>query len=236
MDPINPIAGNPTAVSPEVGPVNQIKPEKSSSPVIWFLAILLVGLLASTGILAYQNMNLRNQISSLPSISTVLPQPSATSDVTVNWKTYTNPSKTYSFKYPEGLKSDTGAAGSGVESIRFTFIGPVQLASGRTQTELNDGYFFVVTKVGLTTQFDPKTEAEKTSLSSKENCSNVSSLLNITLAGINAFQYSCPRSNTLTYLSDGKNTYYKEANGIFTIKSSRQNVFCLPPIFAWNQT
>lgn len=137
------------------------------------------------------------------------PTPTATTDPTANWKTYTNPTNTYSFKYPDGLKSDTGAAGVGFESIRFTYIGPAQLASGKTQTELSDGYSFSVTKLGSTFQSDPKTEIGKAAQNSKENCTSVSAISNVVIAGINAFRYSgnCLGNYTTIYLSDGKNTY-----------------------------
>jgi hypothetical protein len=62
----------------------------------------------------------------------------------------------YSFKHPAGLKSDSGAVGTGFESIRFQLMGPKQISSGRTQTSLFDGYSFEVTKLGLATQKTPE--------------------------------------------------------------------------------
>jgi hypothetical protein len=140
------------------------------------------------------------------------PKPTAKAgspDPTVNWKTYTSQKNTYSFKYPDGLTSDAGAAGTGYESIRFILIGPTQIASGRTQTELFDGYSFSITKLGPVSQIDPKTEIEKQEQNSKNVCTKVSAVSNIVVSRLNAFQYSsdCMGSNTITVVTDGVDTY-----------------------------
>jgi hypothetical protein len=88
-----------TAESPQVTDLQPQAPVKSSKfPVIPFLLVILVLLLASTGFLYYQNINLQKQISSLKNTT-----PTTTPDPTANWKTYTNDKLGFSFKYPGEL-------------------------------------------------------------------------------------------------------------------------------------
>ena len=132
-------------------------------------------------------------------------------DSTANWETYT--SLEYSFKHPKDLKSDTGAAGTGFESIRFQFIGSKQIASGRTQTSLFDGYSFVVTKIGSTTQKTPEQWATERRYNSKENCGPeviLSDVKQITVDKANGVQYSvknCIGDYTSSYVSNGGSVY-----------------------------
>ncbi|RJQ35727.1 hypothetical protein C4559_06570 [Candidatus Microgenomates bacterium] len=133
------------------------------------------------------------------------------SDSTSNWETYN--SSEYSFKHPKGLKSDTGAAGTGFENIRFQLMGPKQIASGRTQTSLFDGYSFVVTKIGLATQKTPEQLATERRSNSKENCGPeviLSDVKPITVGKGTGVQYSvknCMEDYTSSYISNGTNVY-----------------------------
>jgi hypothetical protein len=203
--------GNPTAP-----PVNSVPPtpevpaqaEAPKSKLIPILVVMLIIVaLGAAGLWAYQNY-FTSPVTS-PESSAQAGIPTATTDPTADWQTYTNPSATYSFKYPSGLGSDTDAAGEGFESIRFSYLGPAQTASGKTETEMFDGYAFIVTKPGLTTEFDPKTEAERQQTNSKEICQNVSEITTTTVDGFNAFRFSddCLGEHITTFVSDDKNTY-----------------------------
>lgn len=103
---------------------------------------------------------------------TLTPAPTPTeeplTDSTKDWETYTG--KEYEFKYPAGLKSDTGAAGANFESIRVQYMGEKQTASGRTQTELFDGYAFIITKIDSAPEKTPLEWAEIKRASTKETC------------------------------------------------------------------
>jgi len=147
-----------------------------------------------------------NSPTSIPTVST-----SSTSDSTVNWETYTG--SEYSFKHPAGLKSDTGAAGAGSESIRFQYMGQKQVASGRTQTELFDGYAFIVTKIGLISQKTPEQLATERRNNSKDNCGSdvvLSEIKSVSLGMSKGVQYSvknCMGDYTSSYVSSGNNVY-----------------------------
>lgn len=133
------------------------------------------------------------------------------SDFTANWETYSNTE--YSFKHPKGLKSDTGAAGTGFESIRFQLMGPKQIASGRTQTSLFDGYSFVVTKIGSASQKTPEQWATERRSNSKDNCGPevvLSDVKPVTISKGTGVQYSvknCIGDYMSSYISNGTNVY-----------------------------
>jgi len=133
------------------------------------------------------------------------------SNPTASWETYAD--SEYSFKHPKGLKSDTGAAGTGFESIRFQFMGPKQTASKRTQTSLSDGYSFVVTKIGLASQKTPTQWAEERKNNSKENCGPqviLSDVRQIAVDKGSGVQYSiknCIGDYTSSYVSYNSNVY-----------------------------
>ncbi len=86
-----------TPIPTESVTVNTVEPVKPKpSFAVPLLSILTLVLVASTGFLAYQNMQLQKQVAALT--TTVIP--SAVSDPTANWKTYTNNKIQLSFKYP----------------------------------------------------------------------------------------------------------------------------------------
>jgi len=94
MDPINPVAGNPEAL-------NQIptsKPPKSQKPLVLIMSVLLIVTVAIAGLFYFQIQKLSKELSKYQTQPS--PTPSATPDITVNWKTYSDPKGKYSFKYP----------------------------------------------------------------------------------------------------------------------------------------
>lgn len=211
MDPTNPLSGytETTSPVPESTQVSQTPtPPKDSHWVsILSMAVFVLLSLGAVAFLYYQNQQLKGMLSNYQATPLASPIPVATNDPTTNWKTFANPSKTYSFKYPDGLKSDTGAAGSGFESIRFAFMGQKQIDSGRTQTELSEGYMFIVTKIGSTSAFDSKKEAEKQQTSSTETCKNIGDLTKVKIDSLDGYSVGCLGESVTTFVSDGKNIY-----------------------------
>jgi hypothetical protein len=134
-----------------------------------------------------------------------------TADLTADWETYTGAD--YSFKHPKGLKSDTGAAGTGFESIRVQFMGPKQVASGRTQTSLFDGYSFVVTKIGSDLQKTPAQWADERINNLKDGCGpevSWSEVKQITIDKETGVQYTvenCMGDYTASYVAYNGNVY-----------------------------
>lgn len=104
VDPINPIAGNPEAVNladPERPKgVEGQAPKDPHGITIAAMAIFVLLALAAVAFLYYQNQQLKSMLASYQTQAT--PTPSATTDPTVNWKTYDNQVLGLSFKYPEG--------------------------------------------------------------------------------------------------------------------------------------
>lgn len=137
---------------------------------------------------------------------------SPTVDLTAAWETYAGDE--YSFRYPKGLKSDTGAAGADRESIRVQFMGPKQIASGRTQTELADGYAFIVTKIGSASEKSASDWALEARAQTKEWCnfegSKVSEVGEVTVDGQAGFQFTdegCYGDHTTTFVADEGRVY-----------------------------
>jgi len=161
------------------------------------------------GKVSENNSQLLDQILSTFKFIDNIPSQAVSPISTSNWDVYESSLKSYSFKHPPGLKSDTGAAGVGFESIRFMLVGPTQMASGRTQTELFDGYAFIVTKLGSSTTLDPKKEIETQQKNSVSNCQDVGAVTSVIVAGKQAYQYAanCRGTYTTTYVSNGMNTY-----------------------------
>lgn len=136
-------------------------------------------------------------------------KPSA--DLTTDWETYVG--KSYSFKHPKGLEFDTEAAGAGAESVRFQFIGAKQRESGRTQTELFDGYSFVVTKLGSVSQKTPIQWASERRESEKDICGPdvlLSEVEQITIdkgVGVQYTVKNCMGDYTTSYVAYDDNVY-----------------------------
>lgn len=129
--------------------------------------------------------------------------PSSTIDPAKNWTSLMDENRAYQLQYPIEAKAETTRN----ESV-ISFMGQKQIASGRTQTELFDGYAFRIGKVIA----NPDTEIEKVAQEERNNaethCSedrgSVSKLESTTLQGQQAFQYSaqgCYIDYTETFVS-----------------------------------
>ena len=64
-------------------------------------------------------------------------------DIPENWKTYTSQKYNFEFKYPPEARLSDQSEGY----VAVSFMGEKQKASGRTQTELFDGYAFNIADV-----------------------------------------------------------------------------------------
>ena len=161
----------------------------------WLISVLIGIVVLSLGtasFFAYQIFQLKKE---QPDLDQIIPMhttsvSTTTPDPTSKWETYSG--NEYSFKYPQGLKSDTGAALQGVENIRVGFMEPKQVASGKTQTSLVDGYSFVVTKISSNTTKTAQQQAQEERAISEEDCdfeySIVSPISQTQIAGISASQ------------------------------------------------
>lgn len=116
MDPQSPQSASPVD-----------RRQKYPSPSL-FLALLAFLLLLSTGFLAYQNVHLQKQITSIQTQLQSSPTPSPIPDETKNWQTYTNTAHGFSFRYPTNwvLRSFAGSQQTPEESDSFTLEGPYE--------------------------------------------------------------------------------------------------------------
>lgn len=98
MDPINPVAGNPEAVnpSPEIP-----TPKDPHGITIAAMAIFVLLALGAVAFLYYQNQQLKTMLASYQ--TQTAPTPTTTTNPTASWKTYTNSTYNFSFKYPPNV-------------------------------------------------------------------------------------------------------------------------------------
>lgn len=192
-------------------------PETTSSPTassfpkpkVFYLSagLLVFSLVAATSFLLGRVSVKPSPFSqALPTPTSVLPTP--TPDETTNWKTYTNLTYSYSFKYPQ----EATPYGS-EDQYKITFMGEKQKASGRTQTELWDGYIFSVSFRGKADETSSGKVAQSTYEGAKENCPPDARLTKISqtlVAGIISEIYkvtNCLGDYTEYFLSYGKNIF-----------------------------
>lgn len=104
MDPQGESSTTPAPVSPTPAP----EPAKKDSHGITIaaLAIFILLSLAAVAFLYYQNQQLKTMLANYQTT----PVPTATPDVTANWKTYTNLQEGFSFKYPPAWSESTSSA------------------------------------------------------------------------------------------------------------------------------
>jgi hypothetical protein len=95
--PVQNVQSEPVTVPPATVPE---KPKSNNNILIVLFSLLVVLLIGSTGFLYYQNMNLQKQILSLKATPIPVASPSPIPDFSASWKTYTDKTNNYSFKYP----------------------------------------------------------------------------------------------------------------------------------------
>lgn len=167
--------------------------------------VILFGVLLIAGILAWINLQPQNDKQENNQVQLT---PSPTFDPTENWNSFTN--LNHSFKYP----SEATAEAREDESI-VRFMGQKQIDSGRTQTELFDGYSFRIGEIIN----DSKLTLEQLSKNERQNAQNncleresgqVSQLETISVSGRIGYQYSaagCYVDYTETIVSFGDKFY-----------------------------
>lgn len=120
--------------------------------------------------------------------SQIQPTPSPTLNPTNNWEVLANLG--YTVRYPKEAKAEARE-----EESLVLFIGPTQVASGRTQTELFDGYSFRIGMIesnpGLTLEEVSRIERDN----AQTNCQvqeggKVSQLKSVSINGNQGYQYS----------------------------------------------
>lgn len=95
MDPISPVS---EPIQP-VHPVQPSQPAKNNNSLVIILSILLLIAVGLAGLFYFQIQRLSKELANYQ--TRPFPTPTATPDVTANWKTYTNSEIGFSFKYPQ---------------------------------------------------------------------------------------------------------------------------------------
>lgn len=105
VPPQTPAATPAPIASPQPIVPSPIKPK---NPFMGLVIIILLLSFAAAGFFAYKNWQLKQQISQVKPTPTPIITPSATPDPMANWKTFTNSTWGYSFKYPPQWGVSTG--------------------------------------------------------------------------------------------------------------------------------
>lgn len=103
----------------------QLVKQKGFAPILILILIVGIGIVAASYFAGSKGI-----FSKLPAISISSPTPSATPDVTANWKTYANSSYSYQIKYP----SDWSVINEDKDKPAFKAI--VQLAPNNSTNNL----------------------------------------------------------------------------------------------------
>lgn len=167
-------------------------PKKPIFPILF--AVLVLILLATVGIFAYQNKRLQQQIASLQVQSTPIPSvtPTPTIDPTANWKTYTNTTLGFELKYPQTFIEEGmiyGGPSTGTASPLLAIGDPATMRMGTDKPYDGLNIYHIVSTKQTLLSF---AEAEKASATQMENYQGEkpTRLDKVTLAGKPAYKFS----------------------------------------------
>lgn len=160
-------------------------------------SVLILSVILFLGVLGWASLSRTD--TNAPHTEKNTPAPTSTLE---KWKVLTN--TTHTLQYPPKA---TGEAREN-ESIVF-FMGPKQIASGRTQTELFDGYSVRIGKMDSVSEVSPEKLAVHEKENSEKNClsydeASVSPIKNVVVSSLPGFQYAvmnCYVDYTETILS-----------------------------------
>lgn len=180
----------------------------SNNSLIILFCVLTLILLGSTGFLYYQNLKLQSALSAYQQ-SQVTPSPSASPDVTANWKTYNDPNKQFSFKYPPNFSPGSGgtvmAPVTGTSKLVYAFADNSTLAQNTDQPF--DGFTVYEVSAFKATSFNAYLAAELNAIQNSPMGNGKSNTMSkLTIPGINAFKITFSASIQLFYIEtpDGK--------------------------------
>lgn len=182
--------------------------QKGFAPIILIIVgvLIIVGGLFMAGKTGFLNKYFSVPVATTPTpVSTpnVLSSPGPSTD----WKTYTNSKHGFSFKYPAEAKfSDANA-----DTFQVSFMGPKQTASGRTQTELADGYAFAVVVIdGTKISLDEYLQKSLKDLENVCEPGNIGKTIKTKVGGKDAYTYTSNCLGTFTtYLTKNGNQIYR---------------------------
>ncbi len=120
-------------------PIVTPTPAKPTSKMPWLILVLILLLVVGIGgVFLGKQMIKPAVVVPTPSPIAATSTPYPTPDETANWQVYTHPQNLYSFKYGPGFVLTDYSEGNH-KGVAARFLGPTQVASGRTETSLSDG-------------------------------------------------------------------------------------------------
>lgn len=138
------------------------------------------------------------------------PRASVVVDATANWKTFSEPTYGFSYKYP--AEAEVVETGSASGQYKVLFVGQKQIASGRTQTSLFDGYIFNISVRGKIGETSVDQVTNETYQGTKSTCeqAQLSAISAVIINSTPAKTYTvtnCMGDYTETFITDGKNIF-----------------------------
>ena len=139
------------------------------------------------------------------------PLPIPDQEPLTDWLTFD--SKEYSFKYPPQSKQPETTLSKNESTVKLSYMGQKQIDSGRTQTELWDGYIFTIRRTSLSTNTTPQKHVETLRENTINDCptdsKTVSEIRQVTLNNISGMEYSaqCMSDFTITVIQNDNLIY-----------------------------
>lgn len=189
--------------------------------------LILIGLIA---LIAYYFLSLKSGLAlksnqAVQAFASPTPKSKSESEVlpddTQDWKVFSDPKYGFSFKYPADAKLVDSPEGQ----ARIVFMGQKQIASGRTQTELSDGYGFFVSVTSSTLSL---TEAYQNRLESFKNVCDASNMTKPKTSEVGkkpalSYESSCLGDYTTYLVKNGDNLF--EINELYAGESNDQIIY-----------
>ena len=194
VDPINPIAGNPGALNQNPEP-----PKDNHWITIVSMAMFVLLSLTAVAFLYYQNQQLKSMLASYQT-PVVSPTPTATTDPTANWKTYSNSTYVFSLKYPSNLTQGSNGSVSGpFTGTKKVIEGFADQSTVREGTDAAfDGFTLWATTDTRTASFDKYLDNELVAMSGSPFVTNKNlTKTRLNISGITG--YFIESSQTITY-------------------------------------
>mgnify|MGYP005849234687 CR=1 FL=1 len=188
---------------------------KSEIVVILILTIVVSTIIYLITLLSKNGLNKNNKDSNKIGIQEPIISEATTVKVPKDWQTFTNSEITFMHPSNVGKSDNTKNTVGGGEIVKISFMGETQKQSGRTQTELLDGFIFIVSKLAENSNKTPLLLATNKKENSVTECgvfkdSSVSNIEKINLPNLSGYKYTvtnCRGNYTSNFVSNGNYIY-----------------------------
>lgn len=208
---------NPT---PPIISVEKPVQKNGSGFLVFLLSTLLIISVLIAGFFAYQTQNLVKELTLLKSSPSPIPTPTSTSDETENWTKYGGDKYGYYFKAPANVK----VSDQNDNVLNVSYMGEKQTSSGRTQSELFDGYSFTVSDISAEgSSIEDISKSRLASFGNSCEKGKISSFMETEIDGTKALKYdeSCLGDYTIYLVSKDQKIY--EISELYVGETSDQS-------------